>query len=280
MPRGVWSPTPSYSHRTRRTSTASAPIALDGDISRSPPRTRTPTPARMRGSSTCSSATAAAMERGRGGHGTRSDWELRFAQCPRAQRNDTCGRPYLDDDLGPGAGAAYVFERNAGGPGHWGLVDKLRAPDGERLDRFGYDVVVSGRRIAVGARGDDHIAEDAGSVYVFDWAAPVLSVTGSCPGPMELSFTGATRKGVVALAAAQAEGSFTIPGAPCPGLVLGLEQPRLLSNGCGAGQRLAHLHPRNPACGLWHFHPGRRHRDLLYEQRAGAARGLSREARS
>ena len=136
---------------------------------------------------------------------------------------------YLDDDLGPGAGAAYVFERNAGGPGHWGLVDKLRAPDGERLESFGYDVAVSGRRIAVGARGDDHIAEDAGSAYVFDWTAPVLSLTGSCAGPMGVSLTGATRKGLVALAGAQAEGSFGVPGGQCPGLVLDLEQPRLLT---------------------------------------------------
>ena len=137
---------------------------------------------------------------------------------------------YLDDDLGPGAGAIYVFERNAGGPGHWGPVDKLRAPDGEELESFGYDVVVSGRRIAVGARGDDHLAEDAGAAYVFDWTAPVLSLTGSCPGPVKLSLTGATRKGLVALGGAQAEGSFAVPGGPCPGLVLDLEQPRLLTS--------------------------------------------------
>ena len=139
------------------------------------------------------------------------------------------GVPYED------AGSAYVFERNAGGPGHWGLVDKLRAPDAEELAWFGFDVAVSGRRIAAGAPLDDHIAEDAGSVYVFDWTGPVLSLAGSCPGPMKLSLAGATRKGLVALAGAQAEGSFTVPGGQCPGLLLSLEQPRLLTTAVTRG---------------------------------------------
>ena len=140
-----------------------------------------------------------------------------------------------DDDLGPGAGAVYVFERNAGGPGHWGLVDKLRAPDGERLAWFGFQVAVSSGRIAAGSPLDSHVAEEAGSVYVFDWTAPVLSLAGSCPGPMKLSLAGATRKGLAALAGAQAEGSFTVPGGQCPGLVLDLEQPRLLTTAMARG---------------------------------------------
>ena len=140
-----------------------------------------------------------------------------------------------DDDLGGDAGAVYVFERNAGGPGHWGLVDKLRAPDGQTQAWFGFDVAVIGGRIAAGSPLDDHVAEEAGSAYVFDWAAPVLSLTGSCPGAMELSLTGATRKGLVALAGAQAEGSYTIPGGQCPGLVLDLDQPRLLTTAVARG---------------------------------------------
>jgi hypothetical protein len=135
-----------------------------------------------------------------------------------------------DDDLGPGAGAVYIFERNAGGPGRWGLADKFRAPDGERLAWFGFQIAVSGGRIAVGSPLDSHVAEEAGSAYVFDWKAPVLSVSGSCPGPVKLSLTGATRKGLVALGGAQAEGSFAVPTGPCPGLVLDLEQPRLLTS--------------------------------------------------
>ena len=160
---------------------------------------------------------------------------------------------YLDRDLGPGAGAVYVFERNAGGPGRWGLVDKLKAPDGERLESFGYDVAVSGKRIAVGARNDDHIAVDAGSVYVFDWTAPVLSLTGSCPGPVELSLSGATRKGLVSLAGAQAEGSFSIPGGQCSGLVLALDHPRVLKKAVAGGNgSLSFTHDVPPgACGTF-----------------------------
>jgi len=116
-----------------------------------------------------------------------------------------------------------------GGRGRWGLVDKLWAPDGEKLDNFGWAVSVSGRRIAAGALGDDHVAEDAGSVYVFDWAAPALSLTDSCPGPVELSLTGATPRGRVGFAWAQAQGAFPVPGAPCPGLVLDLDLPRLVT---------------------------------------------------
>ena len=158
-----------------------------------------------------------------------------------------------DDNLGPGAGAVYVFERNAGGPGRWGLVDKFRAPDGERLAWFGFDVAVSSGRITAGAPLDNHIAEDAGSVYVFDWTAPVLSLTGSCPGPVKLSLTGATRRGLVALGGAQAEGSFAVPGGPCPGLVLDLDQPRLLtSRVAGKSGSLSFMRQIPPgACGTF-----------------------------
>src|SRR5262249_28551914 len=63
-----------------------------------------------------------------------------------------------DDDLGGGSGSAYVFERNAGGRSRWGLVTKLTAPDGQALAWFGFDVAVSGDRIAIGSPLDSHIA--------------------------------------------------------------------------------------------------------------------------
>ena len=48
-------------------------------------------------------------------------------------------------------GAAYVFERNAGGAENWGQVKKLVASDGVSGDEYGVSVGVSGDLILVGA---------------------------------------------------------------------------------------------------------------------------------
>jgi len=59
-------------------------------------------------------------------------------------------------------GAAYVFQRDAGGTDNWGLVARLVAPDGGRYEYFGGSVSVSGDTAMVGAGsyGGD-------AVYVF-----------------------------------------------------------------------------------------------------------------
>ena len=49
------------------------------------------------------------------------------------------------------SGAAYVFERNEGGPGAWGQTAKLTASDAGTDHFFGTAVAVDGDRIAVGA---------------------------------------------------------------------------------------------------------------------------------
>ena len=70
---------------------------------------------------------------------------------------------------------------------------------------------------------------------------------------MKLSLTGATRKGLVGFAGAEEEGSFTVPGAPCPGLVLDLDQPRLLKESVARGNgslTFTHDVPRS-ACGTF-----------------------------
>ncbi|MBX3060565.1 MAG: DUF11 domain-containing protein [Anaerolineae bacterium] len=74
------------------------------------------------------------------------------------------------DDNGNGfdAGAAYVFERNAGGPNNWGQVRKLLASDGDPSDRFGQRVAIAGDIIVVGADGQDTNGSDSGSVYIFE----------------------------------------------------------------------------------------------------------------
>jgi hypothetical protein len=68
---------------------------------------------------------------------------------------------YLD---GGSSGSAYVFERDAGGPGDWGQVAKLTASDGAGGDLFGWSVSTSGDAVVVGAHGDD----GKGAAYVFE----------------------------------------------------------------------------------------------------------------
>lgn len=67
------------------------------------------------------------------------------------------------------AGAAYVFERNHGGPGAWGEVTKLTASEPETGDSFGSSVAIVGDTLVVGAESDDHGGKiDAGSACVFE----------------------------------------------------------------------------------------------------------------
>ncbi|NNF42524.1 MAG: hypothetical protein HKN62_05670 [Phycisphaerales bacterium] len=71
------------------------------------------------------------------------------------------------DDLGSAAGAAYVYR--AAPDGTWEFETTLFAPDGATNDLFGWSVTLDGDVIAVGAYLDDHVASNAGSVYVFRW---------------------------------------------------------------------------------------------------------------
>lgn len=73
-----------------------------------------------------------------------------------------------DDAAGDWTGAAYVFERNAGGPDAWGQVAKLLADDGESEDEFGYSVAIDVDTVVVGAWRDHGASENAGSAYVFE----------------------------------------------------------------------------------------------------------------
>ena len=65
-------------------------------------------------------------------------------------------------------GAAYVFSRNQGGTGVWGVVKKLTASDGAVGDFFGYAVALDGDTIVVGAERDTVGANfGQGSAYIF-----------------------------------------------------------------------------------------------------------------
>jgi len=71
-----------------------------------------------------------------------------------------------NSERGPGAGAAYVFERGAGGG--WVQVAKLMAADAAPQAFFGNSVALDGSRALIGAFSDDRAANNAGAVYVFE----------------------------------------------------------------------------------------------------------------
>lgn len=79
---------------------------------------------------------------------------------------------HRDDDACPedrrcNSGAAYVYERNAGGVDSWGEVAKLTASDAAARDFFGRSVSVSRDTAVVGAWRDEDAGRDSGSTYVY-----------------------------------------------------------------------------------------------------------------
>ncbi len=87
------------------------------------------------------------------------------------------------DFFAPPPGAAYVFTRDASGV--WSEQQKLTAYDGAAGDYYGESVAISGNTIVVGARGDDDLGDNSGSVYIYTndgsgvWALQQkLNVTG------------------------------------------------------------------------------------------------------
>ena len=71
-----------------------------------------------------------------------------------------------DNEQATAAGAAYVFQRDAGGPSNWGQVAKLMPVDGGSWDAFGGAVGISGDWVVVGASGNDDAETNAGAAYV------------------------------------------------------------------------------------------------------------------
>jgi len=66
-------------------------------------------------------------------------------------------------------GAAYVFERDQGGPGAWGPTAELAPGDSTPFDAFGYAVALHGDRAVVGAyKANPSGLTDAGAVFVFE----------------------------------------------------------------------------------------------------------------
>jgi hypothetical protein len=67
------------------------------------------------------------------------------------------------------AGAAYVFQRDAGGTDNWGQVKELIASDTNASDHFGSAVAIDGDTIVIGARNNHSTGTvyGTGAVYVF-----------------------------------------------------------------------------------------------------------------
>ncbi len=71
-----------------------------------------------------------------------------------------------DDEMGTGAGAAYVFDFN--NP-TWSQTQKFIQGDGVLNDKFGERVSISGETAVVGAYKDQELGVNAGAVYVFNY---------------------------------------------------------------------------------------------------------------
>lgn len=78
------------------------------------------------------------------------------------------GAPGEDIGAAVDAGAAYVFERDAGGADNWGRVARLTAGTAAADRRFGLAVAADGETVVVGAPGDPSALLFVGSAYVYD----------------------------------------------------------------------------------------------------------------
>ncbi len=87
-----------------------------------------------------------------------------------------------EDAAGRLAGAAYMVQRDEGGPSNWGEVTKLIASDGRQNDHFGGSVAVRGDIALVGAYWEDSAGSSAGAVYVYSLLQPKLTGDANCDG--------------------------------------------------------------------------------------------------
>ena len=74
---------------------------------------------------------------------------------------------YRDSSTQPGAGSAFVYYKDQGGPDQWGQAAELVPSGLAPGDYFGWDVHLSGEYAAVSARDDTDQGAGAGSVYLF-----------------------------------------------------------------------------------------------------------------
>jgi uncharacterized repeat protein (TIGR01451 family) len=79
------------------------------------------------------------------------------------------GAPFVEGDNAANVGAAYVFERDKGGPNAWGLMATLVPSDGAQEDYFGRGLAIYADTIVVGSEtADVNSRVDAGAAYVYE----------------------------------------------------------------------------------------------------------------
>ena len=121
------------------------------------------------------------------------------------------GAPY-DDGAGNDRGSAYIYDLNGN------LLKTLTAPDTADYDRFGSVVGVGDGRIVIGADGDDDIALNSGSLYIYDIdgnyiekVTPTTVNAGDDFGNSNLSLS--VRNGKVLISSWIADSDYTDEGA-------------------------------------------------------------------
>lgn len=75
---------------------------------------------------------------------------------------------YREDGAGSDRGAAYLFERDAGGTDAWGQVAKLTGSDSVDFDIFGWSMGIGGDTAVVGSYRNANGGSGRGAVYVFE----------------------------------------------------------------------------------------------------------------
>jgi hypothetical protein len=154
------------------------------------------------------------------------------------------------DAVGPACGAAYVFEKPAGGWGDMFETAKLTASDPAANDYFGAAVAISGDTIVIGMPNDDDAGTECGSAYVFekpagDWvsATETAKLTASDAAANDAFGVSVTIDGdVVVVGAPQNDGAASDAGAayifeePVGGWVSMTETARLTAGGAVADE--------------------------------------------
>lgn len=106
------------------------------------------------------------------------------------------GAPW-EDQAEEDAGSAYVYARNQGGSGSWGLLKKLTASDAGSGDGFGHAVAIDGDVIIVGAAYSSSVTWAGGVAYVYvrdqggadNWGEAARIVPGDLPEAAYFGFS-------------------------------------------------------------------------------------------
>lgn len=110
---------------------------------------------------------------------------------------------YFNGESGSNSGTVYVFQRNQGGPEHWGEVSKFSASDTTAEDRFGVSIDILGSEMLIGAFGDNN----TGSAYLFSMDDHTVTINATTGGSTDKDGVNYVLNG----------GSFTVTAIADPG---------------------------------------------------------------